>query len=126
MTTLAALILAVVPLAEPLRERCDVIELNHMYDGEGRLVFDQVIFWDWTPDECRYQVRAWRIVKWPSQIPERDHARACWRTVFRDGEVLRVVESQSMGETWTQYDPEVFEREVLPIHRRRGLAEVVK
>lgn len=119
--TLLALILATVPHAEPLRERCDAIEVNHMYDGEGRLVFDQVIFLDWTPDESRYHVRAWRLVKYPSQIPERDHARNCWRTVFRDGEVLRVIEAGSMRRTWEQHDPEALEREVLPVHRRRGL-----
>ena len=111
------------PHSEPIRERCDVIEVNSFYDGEGRLVFDQLIFWDWYGEESRYHVRAWRLVKMPGQIPERDHARDCWRSVFHDGALLRVVEAESVGRSWTQHDPEAMEREVLPANHRRGLIE---
>ena len=31
-----------------LRESVDAIELNHFYDEQGRLVFDQLIFYEWS------------------------------------------------------------------------------
>ncbi len=54
------------PVDDVARDRVDVIEINHFYDEQGRLVFDQTIFYDWSPDHSRYMVRAWRLVKNPS------------------------------------------------------------
>lgn len=119
--------LAITPPPEPIRERCDVIEVNSFYDDSGRLVFDQVIFYDWSPDDCRYQVRAWRLVKRPSQIAAWDWQRGEWVATWSDGEygdgALRVVSAQSFRRTWTQYDPELVERETLPKERRRELSQ---
>ena len=51
------------PLEDLARDRVDLIEVNHFYDEQGRLVFDQIIFYDWSPMQCRYQVRDWRLLK---------------------------------------------------------------
>lgn len=109
------------PTEDVARERVDLMEVNHFYDEQGRLVFDQIIFYDWSPEHSRYMVRAWRMVKNPAQLPERDWRDGGYLTVWQDGEVLRRVRAESMRETWTQYDPELIEREYLPRERRREL-----
>ena len=53
----------IAPQDDVARESVDLIELNHFYDEQGRLVFDQVIFYDWSAADARYNVRAWRLVK---------------------------------------------------------------
>jgi hypothetical protein len=120
VSALAAL--AVIPRAPIVEDRCDVVEVNHFYDADGRLVFDQVIFWDWCDGAERHQVRAWRLLKSCSQWPARDWARGGYLAVWIDGERLRVVRGTSLRETWTQYDPELLERQVLSIDARRDLA----
>lgn len=109
-------------LQEPLEDQVDLIEVNHFYDDEGRLVFDQAIFYDWCGVATRYQVRAWRLVKHPSQLPQRDWQRGGYVTVWRDGDLLRRVHAASYRETWTQHDPELDARQLLPAHERRGLS----
>jgi hypothetical protein len=104
-------------------EQVDVVELNHFYDESGRLVFDQIIFYDWSPCCERHQVRAWRLVKCRSQIPVRDWDRGGHVATWHDGEVLRSVRAQTCRETWTQYDPELVEREILSKDKRRELTK---
>ena len=43
-------------------DEVDLVEINHFFDEQGRLVFDQVIFYDWCPEDSRYQVRDWRLL----------------------------------------------------------------
>ena len=72
MTVCASFVaLGIAPQEDVARESVDLIELNHFYDEHGRLVFDQVIFYDWASSESRYNVRAWRLVKNPSQLTQR-------------------------------------------------------
>lgn len=130
MNILLLLLIAILPAPEPLRERCDRIELNHFYDDDRRLVFDQLLFWDWSHDAGRYQLRAWRMVKWQhgkqhapiaSMIPQYSHSRRCWQSNWHDGDLWRCVEAECVIETWTQYDPELTDREFLPKEHRREL-----
>ena len=44
--------------------------------------------------------------------------------MWQDGEQIRHIHSKSIRETWTQYDPELVEREYLPKERRRELRTV--
>ena len=44
--------------AATLRQRVDLIELNHFVDEDGREVFRQVIFYDWSKSHKRFHVRA--------------------------------------------------------------------
>jgi hypothetical protein len=119
---IAASILPTPP--DVLRDTCDLVELNHFYDEHGRLVFDQIIFWDWSDRDARYQVRSWRLVKTPDILPERDFARGGYACIWVDGEVTRSVRSAGYRETWTQVDPELAEREILPKEKRRELSAV--
>jgi hypothetical protein len=104
-------------------DHVDLIEVNHFYDENGKHVFDQVIFYDWCSQENRHQVRAWRLVKSASQKPTRDWQGEGYETVWHDGDVLRHVTSKLHRESWTQYDPELLERNALPKDQR---AELVK
>lgn len=69
----------------------------------------------------RTNVRAWRLVKSPSQIPERDWGGRGYLASWTDGKLNRHVVAADYRETWTQYDPELAEREILPKERRRPL-----
>lgn len=114
-------LLCILPLSPIARDSCDLVELNRMYDEEGRHVFDQLIWMDWNAAESRHDVVAWRLVKSPAQIPAR-----CWRTGgyvarWQDGDTLREVRADSFRETVTQFDPEVEARAVLATCERRGL-----
>mgnify|MGYP001599711530 CR=1 FL=1 len=122
MNPLVFLLLSTIPQEDVVRDRVDLIEVNHFYDEHGRLVFDQAIFYDWCDCHERHQVRAWRLVKCESQLPQRDWERGGYTVAWLDGEVLRRVRADSIRESWTQYDPEFVEREVLCKDKRRGLS----
>jgi len=102
-------------------EGVDLVEVNHFYDENGKLVFDQVIFYDWCPEQSRFNVRAWRLLKQASQFPRKNWTRESYDSIWRDGDVIRRVTAKSFRETWTQYDPELVERAALPKEKRREL-----
>lgn len=114
-------LLLILPLSPVARDQCDLVEVNHLYDDQGRHVFDQVIWYDWSSAHERYMVRDWRLLKSPEQIPERDWQHGGYTVRWQDGECLRRVWAASYRETWTQHDPELSERDVLPKCERRGL-----
>lgn len=124
LTAFASLLFAVVPLSDgTLAESCDLIELNHFYDEKGSEVFIQNIFYDWSDRESRFNVRAWRLVKHESQLPYPAYGGGpkMYRALWLDGDVNRLIYAPSYRETWTQYDPELAEREILPKEQRREL-----
>lgn len=104
-------------------DQVEVIEYNHFYDEQGRHVFDQLIFYDWSPRENRYQIRDWRLIKTVSQSPYYDVNRGLYLATWHDGLTLRQVRAAAIRETWTQYDPELLERSVLPKEQRRELSD---
>ena len=106
-----------------LRDHVDLVEVNHYHDDSGRHVFDQLIFYDWSPVRNRFDVRAWRLIKQPNQLPRRNHAENVWRVIWHDVGVLRIVEADAHRETWTQYDPELVNREYLPQEMRKDLTK---
>lgn len=109
------------PVENIAREQVDLIEINHYYDRQGKLVLDQVIFYEWSAKRGRFQVRDWRPLKSSNQRPRRDWQRGGWLAVWRDGHVLRKVRASAVRETWTLYDPEVVDRELLPKPLRHRL-----
>lgn len=124
MIGLAGLWLALcVPQPGVVDDSCHLIEINHYYDENGKLVFDQIIFWDWHCDGQQH-VCAWRLLKQAEQLPCR--VRGAWRCVWTDGDVLRRVTAPAMRETWTQYDPELADREPWPKEKRRELRVPIK
>jgi hypothetical protein len=107
-------------------DRVDVIELNHFYDEQGKLVFDQLLFYDWSPQQSRYNVRAWRLLKSSLQMPQRDWQRGDYSVRWFDGDTLREIRAKTVRETWTQHDPELVEREFLAKEQRRELTKMVQ
>ena len=119
LTVLITTLLAVLPATGVACERVDVVEVNHYYDECGRLVFSQLVFFEFRHGkEC---VCDWRLLKHPNHRPERDPRTGDWVTIFGDGETLREVRSSSFRESWTQYDVESYDRRVWPRERRAGL-----
>ncbi len=113
------------PDASVIKDVVDLVEVNHYHDARGEHVFDQLIFYDWSNQKRRFQVRAWRLIKTESQLPRRDYRQNNWLVRWHDDGVLREVTSSSRRETWTQYDPELVERENLPQDQRLDLSPVV-
>lgn len=124
---LALLLLAVIPLQEPA-VTVDLAELNHFYDDNGRLVFDQIIFYSWSEVESRMQVREWSLMSTPAtatapsrcSIPEFRHDLKVYVSYFNHPWFFKIY-SRDYAETWTQYDPELAEREILPKEKRQPL-----
>lgn len=107
------------PSQQPVfRDRVDLMEVNHFYDERGKLVFNQIIYYDWSDERCRYMVRDWKLLKTSTQVPLKDWTTDEYVAVWYDGDLLRVVRCPLLHETWTQYDPELVEREFLPKDRR--------
>lgn len=129
-------LLSIVPADGVARERFDMLEQNAFYDGDGRLVFDQLLFWDWSHDAGRFQLQAWRMLKWQSgtkengpistMLPRFDHAHNVWVVEWLDGDVHRRIESPVFRQSVTQFDPELEERVYLPKEKRRELLRVKK
>ena len=108
-----------------IKDVVDLVEVNHYHDARGDHIFDQLIFYDWSSQKHRFQVRAWRLIKTESQLPRRDYRQATYLVRWHDDGVLREVTAASCRETWTQYDPELIERENLPQDQRLDLSPVV-
>lgn len=126
MTTIAICLatLALNPVDTSARDEVDLIEINHYRDEKGRHVVDQIIFYDWSSIDGRLHVRDWRMLKRPAQIPHRDWQRGDFVAVWQDrqnGESLRTVRAPAMRETWTRYDPEIIDKEMVPESLRRKL-----
>jgi len=112
----------------PLRDHCDRIELNHVLDSCGNESLCQVIFWGFSPAHDTYIVRAWRSHKSFAQSPWKagpNLYRVCWHD-SRDGNAMRDVTAGSFIETWTDYDAESTNQEIVGRNERRELTPPVK
>jgi hypothetical protein len=123
-TAIMLLVLGFVGPQDIATDRVDLVEINHFFDEQGRLVFDQIIFYEWSAIESRFHVRAWRLIKSPTQIPRRNWQTGFFTTIWYDGDILREIHSILVHETWTQYDPELLEREFLPKDKRHDLNDL--
>lgn len=113
------------PVDLSVEDLVDLIEVNHFYDERGKHVFDQLIFYDWSPNQSRFEVRAWRMMKKVRQEPLRDWSTSDYKLIFHEHGMLRKVRGASIHETWTQFDPEIADRQWLPMHLRRELTRMI-
>lgn len=107
----------------PVVDHVDLIELNHYYDGDGKLVLTQWVFWSWEPSEADMVVVDWRLAKGPWEAHWHAESEE-WRLILWDNETLRSVRARGRGafmESWTQFDPELTAREKRPHDQRRKL-----
>jgi len=118
----AALALLAGPQVAPVAEsthRVDIVEVNAFYDGEGRLVFNQAIFWVWMNDGHR--VAAWSLK--PAATEPRRTPGGKWVVYFEDSGHTYTVFADSFRRTFTQDDPELIDREFLPAEHRPNFIE---
>lgn len=118
-SAVATLLLGIVPLDMPVREQVGVIEVNHYYDDQAHHVFDQFIFRDFNPYTNNFEIVDWRLKK-----PEHCGPDGC-SVFFYDNGIMRRVDAGRVNESWTQIDPELNERSILPKEQRRGLSPVM-
>ncbi|RCS52767.1 hypothetical protein DTL42_07995 [Bremerella cremea] len=111
------------PAETDLVDHVDLIEINHLYDLQGRHVIDQLIFYQWESASQRFQVRAWRLLKTDDQLPRKSWNQDKFICHWRDLNVYRKVYADNVRETWTTSDPEVLERNMLPIEKRSELSQ---
>ena len=107
-----------------ITDHIDLIEVNHYFDDSGKLVFDQLIFYNWDTVAGRHNVVAWRLLKHKQQLPQRNPQTGLYYSSWQDGATLRLVQADRILETWTQYDPETRERQFLPKERRADLRRI--
>jgi hypothetical protein len=127
MLSFSLLLIAILPrLDRPVTERVDLVEVNHLFNEDGKPVLAQVIWYDW--QRVRYSVVDWRKVGSPGILPYRDWESGGYVCFWLDYQTLRKVRAAEFRETWTQVgvagDPEVNEREILPKERRRELRKL--
>ena len=110
MAAILLLIACILPVgSEPAR--CDRIELNRVYNDDGKLWLSQVIFWRWEP--CvGWVAEGWRRLDHGKlrKVPNGWRWEEPWHAT---------VEAPLMRQTWTQYDREAVNREEWPVASRR-------
>lgn len=110
MAAILLLIACILPVgSEPAR--CDRIELNRVYNDDGQLWLEQVIFWRWEP-AVGWACEGWRRLD-HGRLRKTPHG---WRW---EEPRHATIEAPVMRQTWTQYDREVENHEVWPIERRK-------
>ena len=95
---------------------CDLIELNHVYDLEGNHQFSQVIAWDWCDNCATFHAAGWQMLENGRTGPKRIFHKNKWRFAGRNGSAI---EANGFRRTWTQFDPEMIDRQTFPEQLRR-------
>jgi len=113
------------PLFSELRESCDLLELNHFHDCYGKHVFDQLIFWRWDEPSSEYHVRAWTIDDTGDKHPSRNYHNDTWTIRYFDSTQRfdRSIVSKHFRESWTQRDPERWNKRILDECNRVSLVK---
>lgn len=97
---------------------CARAEISHVVDGNGQIVIDQVIWWDWCSTCGRYRCVDWRRLDRCGRPARRG---SYWWFEWTEGTRIHQVRTRVLSETWTPYDPELEDRKLHPIDRRRGV-----
>lgn len=109
-----------------IKERCDMMELNHYYDKSGKHIFDQVIYWRRRPQDGKYEVREWVLVEDRESVnnrPRKNENSGLWESYYkRSGDdYYLIVRSPIFKESHTMYDPERENKKITPENLRMGL-----
>ncbi len=109
-------------------EHVDLIELNHFYDQQGRLVYDQVIFYEQSPETGRFQVRAWCLVEdreFLNRRPTKNYETQLYQVDWYDTDqrLLRKITSRLYRESWSQVDPERANKKLLDERLRLSMVQ---
>lgn len=101
-------------------EKVDLIELNHFHDSNGSFVYSQVIFYEWNYELNEYCVRQWTILDQRVTI-SRNHNNNTYSVRYKDDNerVERLIVSDFFRESWTQKDPERYNKKILDENLRK-------
>ncbi len=129
-------LIAILPIDPVIREHVDQIEIQNFYnwhpiehdkgtDFELRLTFQQILFrrFDW--HTAQHQIEAWRMTKgdvYPVYVAAKGH----YELRFRDGDVERVVTTNSVVYSSSDGDSELLERALWPKETRTDLAKKLR
>jgi len=120
MQSLILLLFTVIPNDVVIKQTVDRIELNHYYDENGKVVFNQLIFYEWNHD--RFDVLEYRILKFDDLSAGIKNFKLLPNgIIFFDGGTMKCIKTSNFIETHTQYDVEQEERLKLPKEQRKGL-----
>lgn len=126
-TILLVLSLSGDPLAP---KQCDRAELNYVLtfcqsSGMWTEMLTQWIFWDFDRYLKRYVVREWKLDS-PRSMPTLINGRWLLVTTMKDihgRKRLVIIEPRMFNPTWTPSDPEVENRNIVPVEKRRGVTK---
>lgn len=131
MKALLVALIALVPAHDRgrtgvIHDSVDVIEINeclHRPGAQGTLL--QVIFWEFNLYKSEYHVVAWRMWKPQQSHPVYDHKAKKYVLIFWDDrdDVIRCVTATSYRASFTEYDPEVQNRDIHHRNHRRRLTK---
>lgn len=107
---------------QTIEETVDVIELHRCFDFRGKVAFQQLIFYKWSRYHRRFQVIDTVVVTTPSMVPRRSR-NGFFRASWHDGSNRRIVQALTFRKTASNSDPEVPERQYVPVELRRGLKQ---
>jgi len=80
-----SLLLCILPAEKVVEVQCEKVELQHFYDDVGRLVFDQLVYYEWADD--RYQVVGWKLLKYePRKVNKDDKIAWEWNEQLKPEE----------------------------------------
>jgi hypothetical protein len=116
---IALLFALVIGTSTPQPVKAELVEVNHYHDSLGTPVFSQLIFYEWSSQRKRFDIREWRLIKNQSMYPVPKGGR--WFLRWHDDGIMREVKIGSLRETWTKHDPELVERDYLPQDQRLPL-----
>ena len=135
--SLSAVVLASNNHCEIIKDNVDIQELNRYYDKSGKLILEQMVYWDYCIEkrleknsdgftnlyECLdKKVVDWRLLKNKNQIPIKDHKTGKFTARFRDEEDYREISSKIFYRSETFHDVEVCNRSKYSMSCRRKLA----
>jgi hypothetical protein len=98
MTLLALALLSTIPQDFCVRERCELIETNHVFTYEGEPHLTQAIFYG------REGIIAWRMNREGQLNPTGNVL------YFMDAGIVRCITARTVAESWTQHDVELSAR----------------
>lgn len=113
---------AVLPRPAITEDRVELVELNTYYDDHGKLLFSQLIFYNWDKENSRYEIIDWRFYRAEATLFSFRGTGSL--VILYDDDRLRKIQCKFFRDTHTQYDPETLDREILPKEKRKKLNSV--
>ncbi len=114
------LVTSIHPFA-PVLDSLPIAEDNIYYDEYGKRVFEQIIFYRYYSDMSAYHVADYRMSdKGTILIFFSRSLNQYVYLIYVEG-LLREIRVNSRFISWTQYDPEVWDRNFLPMSDRKKL-----